>query len=232
MESENKLTDFYLNLMFSIEEKAKNCGRDPQDISLVVASKGVPWNEVGPLYNAGHRLFAESRLQELEKKIKEAPKDVLWHFMGPLQKNKVQKVISVAALIHSVDSVELARKISQCSQKASLKTNILLQVNISGEHTKQGMTIVECKAACDEILSLPSISVQGLMTMAPLTEDKGIIHSCFAGLKDLQEALKQRYGPESFPELSMGMSHDYLIAIEEGATLLRIGSAIFSGCKP
>jgi pyridoxal phosphate enzyme (YggS family) len=231
MEQKSTLIDSYLKLMFSIEEKAKNCGRNPQDISLVVASKGVPWHEVDPLYNAGHRLFAESRLQELEMKINEAPKDVVWHFMGPLQKNKIRKAISSCALIHSVDSLELARKISQCSFEASLKTNILLQVNISGEHTKQGMTVEECKAACDEILSFPSISVLGLMTMAPLTEDKDIIHSCFAGLKDLQETLKQSYGPESFPELSMGMSHDYLIAIEEGATLLRIGSAIFSGCN-
>ncbi len=221
------IIDSYLKLIRTIEEKAKNSGRNPQDISLVVASKGHSWSEVEPLYNSGHHLFAESRLQELEGKTIEAPKDVIWHFMGPLQKNKVRKVIALSTLIHSVDSEELAGKIAKSSLEASLTTNILLQVNTSGEQTKQGMTVEECKAACDEILSLPSISIQGLMTIAPLTEDKAVIHSCFANLRKLQETLKQRYGAQTFPHLSMGMSHDYLIAIEEGATLLRIGSAIF-----
>ncbi|MBA3603131.1 MAG: YggS family pyridoxal phosphate-dependent enzyme [Parachlamydiaceae bacterium] len=218
----------YLKLINTIEEKAKNCERNPQDISLVVASKGHSWSEVEPLYASGQRLFAESRIQELEGKIIEAPKDVVWHYMGPLQKNKVRKAISMSALIHSVDSLELARKIAKCSFEASLTTNILIQVNTSGERTKQGMTIEECKAACDEILNFPCIAIQGLMTIAPLTEDKTLIHSCFASLRKLQETLKECYGAQTFPHLSMGMSHDYLIAIEEGATLLRIGSAIFA----
>lgn len=222
------LVERYTALLKDIKDKAVNCGRDPQEISLVVASKNHAWSEVQPLYESGQRLFGESRLQELTVKAAAAPQDVEWHFIGPLQKNKVHKTIVRCVLIHSVDSIELARKISHCSSDHAMTTRILLQVNTSGESTKHGMNIEECSAACDEILNFPSLSVEGLMTMAPLTEDESIIRSCFADLRELRETFKQRYGNATFPHLSMGMSHDYPIAISEGATLLRIGTALFS----
>ncbi len=221
------LIERYLKLVEEIKEQAVKCHRNPQDIALVAISKTRPGSEIQSLYNVGQRFFGENRVQELVVKVAEAPADTEWHFIGPLQRNKVRKVITLSSLIHSVDSVELARKISQCSLEASVTTRILLQVNVSEESTKQGMSVVECKAACDSILAFPGITIEGLMTMAPMVEDQSIIHACFAGLRELREDLKQRYGVNTFPHLSMGMSHDYRIAIAEGATLLRIGTALF-----
>lgn len=223
----SSLVERHARLLNDIAEKAQNCGRNPQEITLVVASKNHPWGDIQPLYGAGQRVFAESRLPELTTKAAAAPPDVEWHFIGPLQKNKVQKTIALCALIHSVDSVELAKKISYCSEMQGVTTRLLLQVNTSGEASKQGMSIDQCLHSCDEFLKLPFISVEGLMTMAPFTEDQNAIRHCFAGLRQLRQTLKRRYGSAAFPHLSMGMSHDYPIAIAEGATLLRIGSALW-----
>lgn len=225
---ETPLTKRYQELLNHSVEIAKQCGRDPQEISLIVVSKFHPWNELIPLYTMGQQLFGESRFQELSSKVLEAPPEIHWHFIGPLQKNKVRKAITKCKLIHSVDSIELARKISECSEEAGTVTHILLQINISGETSKQGMSKEECLKRCDLLRSLPNLSIDGLMTMAPLSNDSAIIRDCFAKLRLLREELRQRYGSDSFPHLSMGMSQDYPLAILEGATLLRIGSAIFA----
>lgn len=220
--SEISLIDRYRRLLNEIEGHAVACGRNPKEVSLVVVSKGHSWGEVEPLYEAGHRLFAENRLVEGLAKISEAPQDVEWHFIGSIQKNKARKTSENFALIHSVDSFELAKKISDCE----LESRILLQINVSGEVSKHGMTQEECVAMSERILSLPGLSVEGLMTMAPLTDDESLIRECFKNLRLLQKSLQKTYGAATFPHLSMGMSNDYRLAIEEGSTLLRIGSAL------
>lgn len=192
----------------------------PKDVMLVAVTKGKPIETVNALYRDGCRNFAENRLNEAFSKMDKAPKDIRWHFIGSLQKNKVRKIIGRFVLIHSVDSYELALKISECSQEAGVETAILLQVNVSGEASKHGFTETELLKNFEKLKSLPYLKIEGLMTMAPLTEDNTVIRECFSGLKRLQQQL-------NLSTLSMGMSHDYTIAIEEGSTMLRIGSALF-----
>lgn len=183
---------------------------------LVVVTKNQPISKVLEVYQAGCRDFGENRIQEALLKIGEVPADVHWHFIGTLQKNKVNKAIGKFALIHSVDSYALAEKISQ-----SGGAKILLQVNTSGEVSKHGLSIEEWRPSLESLFSLPNLQIEGLMTMAPLTEDTAIIRQTFRKLRLFAEELK-------LPELSMGMSHDFEIALEEGATLVRIGSALFN----
>lgn len=225
---ENSLVERYTALLNSISSIAKAYGRNPNELTLVAVTKNHSWNEIEPLYWAGQRLFGENRLQPSLEKIAQAPKECEWHFIGPLQKNKVRKIISHFSLIHSVDTFELAKKISECSLETSVVTRILLQVNTSGETSKQGMTCEECLEASEKILVLPNLSVEGLMTMAPLTEDTAYIQFCFQRLRLLRDHLQKCYGMPTFQHLSMGMSQDYPQAIAEGATLLRIGSALFN----
>lgn len=221
----------YLAVKKHVEEIAQQCGRHAQDMAIVAVSKGQAEAEVGRAYAEGCRLFGESRLAEAIPKMEQTPQDIQWHLIGTLQKNKVRKAVEQKfALIHSVDSLELAQKISQCSRESSLNTPILLQVNISGEKSKRGMALKESYFLCEQIINLPHIQVRGLMTIAPLTEDEKIIRQCFRQLRELRDEWSSKLGmPETLQELSMGMSRDYPIAIQEGATLLRIGTAIFQG---
>lgn len=211
----------YRYICKDIEQIALRCGRDPASITVVAVTKGHPWHDIEPLYHEGCRIFGESRIQEAEEKWKESPKEILWHLIGALQKNKVRKAIGHFTLIHSVSSYEIAKKISECSVQAGVMTSILLQANTSGEPTKQGLSPYEWKLIFSDLLQLPGLQVQGWMTMAPLVEDTRIIRQCFADLRRLRDELGH------LPHLSMGMSHDYRIAIEEGATLVRIGTALF-----
>lgn len=215
----------YRALKDSIDKIAVNCGRDPKEIHLVAVTKGHPWEEIKPLYDEGCRHFAESRLQEAETKLPQAPTDIHWHFIGSLQKNKVRKVIDSFYLIHSVDTVELAQRISSCSEEEGIVTTIFLESNTSGEGSKHGLTPQEWLRQFDKIKQLPGIKIKGLMTMAPLVEEEQIVRTCFSHLRQLRDALQQK--DPNITELSMGMSRDYLLAIQEGATHLRIGTALF-----
>lgn len=218
----------YHRVQEEIATAAQRCGRDPADILLVAVSKGHNWEQVQPAYEAGCRNFGENRLQEALPKISEAPQDVQWHFIGTLQKNKVVKVIHNFSLIHSVDNLELAQKISECSSELGKTTRILLEVNTSGEPTKHGLNTEQWSQVFDTVLALPGIRLEGLMTMAPLTDDEKRIGKCFADLRIFRERLALRAGDKaSLQHLSMGMSHDYPLAIAEGATIVRIGTAIF-----
>lgn len=213
------VSDNYQNVKSQIVEAAQQCGRDPREITLVAVSKGYPWEHVQPLYQAGCRDFGESHVQDALQKMSGANSDIRWHFIGTLQKNKVNKVIGHFFLIHSVDSLELAQKISSSSQEKEVTTPILLQVNTSGESTKHGLTVEEWRRAFEIVIQLPAIRVEGLMTMAPFVQDEATIRRCFERLRKFKEEL-------SLQHLSMGMSNDYKLAIAEGATILRIGSAL------
>lgn len=219
----------YLDILEQIKQTTLECGRLLSDVELVAVTKSVDWPAVLPIYLQGQRNFGENRLSDAVQKIKEAPKDCHWHFIGALQSNKIRKVIEHFSLVHSVDSLELAKKISECSRQSNRVTHVLLQANTSGEQSKQGNTPQRWKECFEEVLSLPNICVDGLMTMAPLTQDEAVIRSCFARLRHLQSDLNQMaMGKAHLRHLSMGMSNDFKIAISEGATLLRIGSALFS----
>jgi PLP dependent protein len=213
----------YQRVLMEVEKTAIECGRDPSEVTLITVSKGHSWGEVSGAYQAGCVDFGENRVQEALIKIQEAPSAVNWHFIGPLQRNKIRKMIGKFALIHSVDSLELAQKISTVAQELNVDTSILLEVNTSEEASKHGFTEEECLHAFEKLLQLPFLKIQGLMTMAPFIEDQTVIRDCFARLRQLKEKLEIQ---ATMPHLSMGMSHDYRLAIQEGATLLRVGRAI------
>jgi hypothetical protein len=202
-------------------------GRSAHDITIIAVTKSVPWSSGMQLYAAGQRHFAENRLQIALPKMAEAPGDVQWHFIGRLQRNKVKKVVAAFDWIDSVDSVALAEEISICSAATGRNPKILLQVNSSGESTKQGFTIPEALEAAGAIAAMPSMQLMGLMTIAPHHVSSVELHQCFGQLRKLRERLTLECNL-SLPHLSMGMSSDYPVAIAEGATMVRIGTALFS----
>lgn len=208
-----------------IQNEAARVGRRSSEIALVAVSKGRSLEEMRQLYDLGVRDFGENRVAEALGKMERLPKDIRWHLIGKLQKNKVSKVIGRFALIHSVDTPELAKKIAQQSLSAGVQTSILLEVNTSGESTKGGLSLEEWQNCYPDVLSYQGIEINGLMTMAPLTEDEGVIRHCFSELRHLSQKLQEIGG--DLTTLSMGMSHDYPIAIQEGATLVRVGTALF-----
>lgn len=203
-----------------IAEACRRSDRDPSEITLIAVTKYATLESIREAYNLGLRSFGESRIPAALEKMAQLPSDIDWHFIGRLQSNKVAKAIGCFELIHSVDSLALAQKISAASTQQGCITQVLLQVNTSGEPSKQGLTPDTCRKHFLELSQLSGISIQGLMTMAPLTDDANVIRACFSRLRGLRDELKLR-------DLSMGMSHDFSIAIEEGATLLRIGSSLF-----
>lgn len=216
----------YQKICDEIAATAIKCGRDPREISLIAITKQIPWEIASSLYAQGQRDFGENRIVEALDKQQEAPSDCNWHFIGNLQKNKLRKIIGKFTLIHSIDSLELLQKLSEVSQENHLITPILLQANTSGEVSKHGLSPDEWKCCFKEALQLKGVLIQGLMTMAPLNGEVGVVHNCFRNLRKLRDEL-QVLGNHNLPHLSMGMSQDFKIAIEEGATLLRIGSALW-----
>ncbi|CCB86952.1 UPF0001 protein aq_274 [Parachlamydia acanthamoebae UV-7] len=219
--------DNYLKIKVRIEEYARKYGRASDEISLIAVSKTYPVESIQTVYEAGCRNFGESRVQEALQKQPRLPSDIQWHLIGSLQLNKVSKIVGKFTLIHSVDSFELAKKISETSLKLGVQTSILLQVNTSGELTKHGWSGEACQKDYEHILSLSGICVEGLMTMAPFSNDEQAVRNCFQKLRLLKEQLSISSG-RLLPHLSMGMSNDFGWAIAEGATLLRIGTAIFA----
>lgn len=217
-----------LKLKYEIAEIAQRAGRNPEDITLVAVSKQHPVSSVLLAYNAGCLDFGENRVKEAEEKIPRAPDDTRWHFVGRLQSGRVPIVVDSFDLIHSVDSRSLAERISDRSEKIGKITEILLQVNTSGEESKQGLSPEEWEVFFDEVVAMKGVSVKGLMTMAPFTDDKEAIRATFSRLREFRDKVNPCSGDEVF-HLSMGMSNDYEIAIEEGATILRIGTEIFGG---
>jgi pyridoxal phosphate enzyme (YggS family) len=224
--SESEVAEHYRELVERVRAKALQCGRDPKSVRVVAVSKTYPLEHVMPAYEIGCRDFGESRVQELQEKAPVAPKDILWHFIGPLQRNKVGKIVGECALIHSVDSQKLAESISSRSLQEDSVSQVLIQVNTSGESTKHGFSVEECEGAWEQLLGLKGIQVRGLMTIAPYTKNQDRVRTAFSELRELRDRL-ERCGGMALPDLSMGMSQDYEIAIEEGATLLRVGSALF-----
>jgi len=214
------ISEKYRSLLKEIADAAIQSGRDPGEIQLVVVSKTVESGDIQEVYDVGCRDFGENRVQEALSKQAELPEDIRWHLIGSLQLNKVRKIIGQFDLIHSVDSLKLAEKISEVSEEMGLISRILLQVNTSREESKHGFSEDEVMRVSPAIMELKGVEVEGLMTMAPFVEDRSVIRSCFVKLREIRDELRLRH-------LSMGMTHDWREAVEEGATILRVGSAIF-----
>lgn len=203
----------------------------PVNVNLIAVSKFHPFEAVQELYDAGHRIFGESRMQEIDEKHKHLPSDVEWHFIGHLQRNKVKDIIPYTHTIHSVDSPRLLAEIAKQTEVQEKEVRCLLQIHIADEETKYGFSIDECKELLNkgEWKNYNYAYIGGVMGMATYTDDKEQVRDEFRKLKRLFDELKQEYfaSDDRFSEISMGMSGDYQIAIEEGSTMIRIGTTIF-----
>lgn len=197
-------------------------------VTIVAVTKGHPLEAVHAALTTGLHRLGENRVQELEEKVeavgREGPE---WHLIGHLQRNKVRRGIELFDYIHSVDSLRLARTLSREAERAGTEVRGLAQVNVSGEATKGGFEAAEALDALGEIVALPGLRIEGLMTMAPLTEDEAVLRRTFADTRRLLERAAEQLDGLQGRELSMGMSNDFEIAIEEGATLVRLGTVLF-----
>ncbi len=203
-----------------IAQACQRAGRSPSEVTLIAATKTAPPSAIRDAFTAGLRNFGENRVQEARAKIGELAdltSQLVWHMVGKLQTNKVNMAIGTFDIIHSVDSLNLARTLSQ---RAQVTLPILIQVNVAGEATKGGFSLAEAKTAIEDIARLPHLEVRGLMTIAPMAEKAAEVRPVFRQLHLLGQAL-------GLAHLSMGMTDDFEVAIEEGATLVRIGRAIF-----
>lgn len=207
-----------------IAAAARTAGREPDSVQLCAVSKTFPAAAVQEAMAAGQALFGENRVQEALQKIPLVPPTARWHLIGHLQSNKVRKVLPLVEMIHSVDSEDLARDISRIACELGRRAQVLLQVNVASDDAKFGFTADGVRAAFAELAALPGIEIRGLMTIPPLEGDP---RPYFTALRRLRDELATAEHP--LPELSMGMSGDFPAAIAEGATIVRVGSAIFGG---
>ena len=205
---------------------AEAAARGGREVELLVVSKTWDASVVQKAVDEGQLLFGENRLQEGEEKIPELPDDLEWHFIGALQRNKVRKVLPLFPVIHSISSLKLARHTDRIAGELALGPEVFLEVNIGNEEGKHGFSSDDLRESLEEILAMPNLQVQGLMCIPPRGESSEDSRPWFAKVKSLQDELERQAG-RVFPELSMGMSGDYEVAIEEGATIVRVGSAIF-----
>lgn len=213
-----------------IAAAAAKAGRNAAEIQLIAVSKTQPAESVREALEAGQTVFGENRVQELLSKAPLLPSSARWHLIGHLQKNKIRKILPVVDLIHGVDSLELAENIDRIAAELGLFPRILIEVNVSGENTKFGFKPDEARASLDRLLALPRVQLVGLMTIAPLAEKPEEARPVFQSLRALRDDLAAM-ADTPLPVLSMGMSGDFEVAIEEGATLVRVGTAIF-GSRP
>ncbi len=209
-----------------IEAAARRAGRDPDSVKLVAVTKMVGIDKIQEAARAGAVAFGENYVQEGLKKIGQVKPAREWHFIGHLQSNKVKYVLGIFELIHSVDRLSLAEQIQKRAEQRGLTQQILIQVNISGEESKSGVERDEALSLISRIKEFPCISLRGLMTMPPYFDDPEKARPYFRILREIHGEA-ERQCSISLPELSMGMSGDYQVAIEEGATIIRVGTAIF-----
>ncbi len=212
----------------SIHRIALAAGRPPEEIRLVLVSKTVSPDRISEAWRSGAREFGENRVQELLRKKEDLPKDIRWHFIGHLQTNKVKQVLGEVDLIHSLDRPELLGEIErQAALRKITSVDCLIQVNSSGEAGKFGFPPEAVEGVVSSLAQASPLRIRGLMTIGPNTEDETRIRAAFRRVSELRDELKKKFPDKDWGILSMGMSGDYRIAIEEGATLLRIGSAVF-----
>ncbi len=211
-----------------IEQACIRSGRNPGEVTLIAVSKTKPVPMLEEAYAAGARDFGENKVQEIAAKKPELPEDIRWHMIGHLQRNKVGQVLGKAVLIHSVDSLRLAQQIETDAAKAGLDVDILLEVNVAREESKYGFMLEEVEDAIMTIKDFPHVHIKGLMTIAPFVENpeenRGIFKKLFEFAVDID---KKNIDNVTMGVLSMGMTGDYEVAVEEGATMVRVGTGIF-----
>src|SRR5207248_335608 len=209
-----------------IAHAAAKAGRIVEDVELVAITKTHPAEKAREAIEAGQTLFGESRVQEARAKIPELPSNLRWHFVGHLQKNKIRHALPLFELFHGVDSLALAQEMERIAAEEGEHPRVLLEVNVAGEGSKFGFTTETLRSEIGSLLALPRLSIEGLMCIPPLTEEAEASRKFFVRLRDLRNSLEKEFGVK-FPHLSMGMTQDFWIAVEEGATLVRVGTAIF-----
>jgi PLP dependent protein len=209
-----------------IAQAAAKAGRDVKDVELVAITKTHPAEKVREAVEGGQTLFGESRVQEARAKIPELSSSIRWHFVGHLQKNKVRQALPLFEMIHSIDSLALAQEMNRIAQEGGLHPRVLLEVNVAGEGSKFGFRPDKLREQMEALLALPRLSILGLMTIPPLAEEAEASRKYFVQLRELRDRLQTEFHVD-LAQLSMGMTNDFPIAVEEGATLVRIGTAIF-----
>lgn len=211
-----------------IQAACDRAGRKREEVTLIAVSKTKPIETLQEAYDLGVRIFGENKVQELTAKYEALPKDIHWHMIGHLQTNKVKYIIDKAELIHSVDSLKLAETIEKEAAKHDLIADILVEVNVAEEESKFGMKMEEVIPFVEKVSAFPHVRVRGLMTIAPFVEDPEENRSIFADLHKLYIDIKKKnHDNDTVSVLSMGMTNDYEVAIEEGATMVRVGTGIF-----
>lgn len=222
------LQDNLIQVEHNIEEACRRAGRDRSEVTLIAVSKTKPVETLQEAYDLGVRVFGENKVQEMADKYEVLPKDIRWHLIGHLQRNKVKYIIDKAVLIHSVDSLRLAQTIEKEAEKHNLTAHILIEVNVAREESKFGIFPEDLEALVDEIAKLPHIQVDGLMTIAPFVPDPEENRPVFRELRKLSVDISaKKVDNVNMSVLSMGMTNDYQVAIEEGATMVRVGTGIF-----
>lgn len=212
----------------AIAEATQKARRDVDEITLVAVSKTKPVEMVKIAYNLGVTDFGENRVQDALPKIADFhPAGLRWHMIGHIQSNKVNKIVGQFDSVQSVDSLHLAQLLQRHAEELGIRLPVLLQVNVSGEESKEGIALAEAPTVARQIIALPQLDVQGLMTIAPLVKDAEEVRPVFRGLRALRDRLRDELPQCTWQHLSMGMTDDYTVAIEEGATIVRIGRAIF-----
>jgi hypothetical protein len=219
----------FLMVTGRIEKAARRVGRDPKEVKLVAVSKTVESARIKEAIEAGVSILGENYVQEAQKKIEEIGRPVAWHFIGHLQTNKAKHAVRLFDMIHSVDSLPLAEELSRRAEQVGQVTKVMIEVNISGEATKFGTDEEKVSIIVRGILNLSNLSLEGLMTMPPYFDSPQMSRPYYIKLRELKEKMVKEGIP--LKELSMGMSNDFEIAIEEGATYVRVGTAIF-GSRP
>lgn len=211
-----------------IDDACRRVGRSPDEVILIAVSKTRPVEEIWEAYHAGSLHFGENKVQELVDKIPQMPLDIQWHMIGHLQRNKVKYIVGKTTLIHSVDSLRLAEEISKEAVKQNVTAQLLIEVNVANEDSKFGVSLKETPEIAEEIAKLPGVQLKGLMTIAPYTENPENNRLYFRKLKQLSVDIKKKnIDNVSMDVLSMGMTGDYEVAVEEGATYVRVGTGIF-----
>lgn len=213
-----------------IANAAANSGRSANDIELVAISKTHPAEKVREAVEVGQTLFGENRVQEARAKIPELSSNIRWHFVGHLQKNKVRQALPLFEMIHSVDSLALAQDINRIAEEEGLYPRVLLEVNVAGEGSKFGFAPDDLRQQMETLLGLSRLSIEGLMCIPPLAVESEDSRKFFMQVRELRDSLEKEFNMK-LPQLSMGMTQDFPIGIAEGATLVRVGTAIFGERK-
>ncbi|MGB9630225.1 MAG: YggS family pyridoxal phosphate-dependent enzyme [Thermodesulfobacteriota bacterium] len=225
----SQIRENFLRVMERIEKAARRVGRDPKEVKLVAVSKTVEAARIKEAIEAGVSILGENYVQEAQKKIEEIGRPVSWHFIGHLQSNKAKFAVRLFDVVHSIDSLHLAEELNRRAEQVNRVIKVLMEVNLSGEATKFGAEEEKILGIAHKILSLNSLSLEGLMTMPPYFDNPEKSRPYYVKLRELKEKIAKDGIPVK--ELSMGMSNDFEVAIEEGATYVRVGTAIFGPRK-